>query len=382
MNEIDATFLDRLIDFRHQLHQQPEVALNEKETSNRIKEFAKEFDADELVENIGGYGFAIIFKGKEKGKNTAIRAEMDALPIQEKANKSYTSKNKGVAHLCGHDGHIVNVLSLLDFLSKNKVEKGNVILLFQAAEEIGEGAAAMIEDAKLKELKIDFIFGLHNVPQFEMGKVLLKDQHFCAASKGIKLFFEGKTAHAAEPQNGISPALAISELIIQLSDIQNGINLNEFGIGTIVHSKIGEEAFGISPSKGVLMMTLRSYLNEDVLKMQKRISQLCQEKANKYQLQFEMEETEVFPATINHPEGMEILKKAIDNSSLNYAYLNEPFKWSEDFGHFLNNYNGAFFGLGSGIHQANLHHENFDYPDDLIPIAHKIFQSIIHQINY
>ncbi len=382
MSHLDPLFLKKLIDFRHQLHQYPEVSLNEKNTAKTIIEFVKSYKPDEVIENIGGNGFVIIFKGKTTGQNTAIRAEIDALPIQEKGNKNYCSKIKGVAHLCGHDGHTVNVLSLLDFLSKNKPHKGNVILLFQPAEEIGAGAAEMLQDDQLKKLDIHSIFGLHNVPKYEMGKVLFREQHFCAASKGIKLFFEGKTAHAAEPQNGISPAKAIAELIIQLSDLQDKIKLKSFGIGTIVHAKIGEEAFGISPSKGALMLTIRSYINEDLALMTQHILNAAQQKAKEYNLVFTTVETEVFPATVNHQDGINLLKKSIERNQLQSEELKEPFKWSEDFGHFLNNYNGAFFGLGSGVNQPNLHHEDYDYPDELIPIAHQLFQSIIQQIHY
>ena len=273
------------------------------------------------------------------------------------------------------------VLSLLEELSTHPIQKGKVVLLFQPAEETGEGAARMIEDRRFKGLSIDAIYGLHNIPGIELGKVLIRNEHFAAASKGLVIHFKGKTAHAAEPQNGVNPAFAIAELVGYIHRLNENFESKDFAIATIVHLKVGKVTFGISPADGVLMLTLRSFLNEDMdaltANIQTKVTQLAQSE----QLEFIIEETEVFPATINHEIHSRLIRSAAEKHQISTEELVEPFRWSEDFGHFLNDTKGAMFGLGSGKNQPALHHSNFDFPDELIPIGNRIYSTIIQLTN-
>jgi len=377
------SFLNTLTSFRQELHRFPEVSNQEERTANRVVELAKSFHPDEIIENVGGYGVLVIFKGKDNGKTIAFRAELDALPIHEEqhSNVEYISKKKGVAHLCGHDGHMTMVLSLLEELSTHPIRKGKVVLLFQPAEETGEGAARMIEDRRFKGLSIDAIYGLHNIPGIELGKVLIRNEHFAAASKGLVIHFKGKTAHAAEPENGVNPAFAIAELVGYIRRLNENFESKDFAITTIVHLKVGKVTFGISPADGVLMLTLRSFLNEDMNALTANIQTKVTQLAQSEQLEFIIEETEVFPATINHEIHSRLIRSAAEKHQISTEELVEPFRWSEDFGHFLNDTNGAMFGLGSGKNQPALHHSNFDFPDELIPIGNRIYSTIIQLTN-
>lgn len=377
------SFLNTLTSFRQELHRFPEVSNQEERTANRVVELAKSFHPDEIIENVGGHGVLVIFKGKENGRTIAFRAELDALPIQEEqhSNVEYTSKKKGVAHLCGHDGHMTMVLSLLEELSTHPIRKGKVVLLFQPAEETGEGAARMIENPRFQGLSIDAIYGLHNIPGIELGKVLIGNEHFAAASKGLVIHFKGKTAHAAEPENGINPVFAIAELVNQIRFLKESFRSKDMAIATIVQVMVGEANFGISPADGVIMLTLRSFLDEDMdaltANIQTKVTQLAQSE----QLEFIIEETEVFPATINHEIHSRLIRSAAEKHQISTEELVEPFRWSEDFGHFLNDTKGAMFGLGSGKNQPALHHSNFDFPDELIPIGNRIYSTIIQLTN-
>lgn len=377
------SFLNTLTSFRQELHRFPEVSNQEVRTANRVVELAKSFHPDEIIENVGGHGVLVIFKGKDNGKTIAFRAELDALPIQEEqhSNVEYTSKKKGVAHLCGHDGHMTMVLSLLEELSTHPIRKGKVVLLFQPAEETGEGAARMIEDPRFQGLSIDAIYGLHNIPGIELGKVLIRNEHFAAASKGLVIHFKGKTAHAAEPENGVNPAFAIAELVNQIRFLKESFRSKDMAIATIVQVLVGEANFGISPADGVIMLTLRSFLDEDMEKLTANIHHKVSELAQKDKLFTTITETEVFPATVNHKEQTQLIQSAAAMNQIPFEELKHPFAWSEDFGHFLNSTHGAMFGIGSGLHQPALHHSNFDFPDELIPVGNRIYSSIIQQTN-
>ena len=208
--------LKELTKLRKEIHKYPELAGEEKSTAKRIISFAKRYNSDKIILNIGGNGIAIIFKGKEKGPTILIRCELDALPIFEINKFNYRSTNKNVSHKCGHDGHMAIVSGLIPLISKNKFKKGRVVLLYQPAEETGEGAEWILKDNKFKFVRPDFVFALHNLPEFEKGEIVVREKEFAAASKGMIIKLTGKTSHAAEPERGINPALAVSDLISEL----------------------------------------------------------------------------------------------------------------------------------------------------------------------
>ncbi len=382
MTRLSKEFLQKLIDFRKLLHRNPEVSNAEKKTAQRIVDFIADYTPDEMLTNVGGYGILAIFKGTEEGKCTAIRAELDGLPILEKNDTiDYSSENNGKSHTCGHDGHVVMVLSLLDYLSNNRPKKGKVILLFQPAEETGEGAARMIKDEKFLKHFPDEIIGLHNIPGESLGKVLIGRQHFAAASKGIKLYFEGATSHAAEPDNGVNPSFAISELVQFIKHVNQYDEKKGFAIATIIHIKVGKVAFGVSPANGVIMLTLRSFEDKHLALLEQQITEKAKEISQQHNLKFSLQQTEVFPATVNHKEQVNSLIAIARNIDFPMRLINQPFKWSEDFGQFLSHTKGVFFGLGSGENQPVLHHSSFDFPDALIPIGYSLFKNYI-QINH
>ena len=373
--------LNDLKKLRKEIHKNPELAGNEKNTAKRIIFFAKRYNPDKIISNIGGNGIAVIFKGKEKGPTVLIRCELDALPILETNKFFYRSVNKNISHKCGHDGHMAIVSGLIPLLSKNKLKKGKVVLLYQPSEETGEGAEWILKDNKFKSIKPDFVFALHNLPGFEKGKIMLREKEFAAASKGMIVKLAGKTSHAAEPEKGINPALAVSEIISELTGLPRKVRLiKDFSLVTIIHSKIGERAFGTSPGYAEVMATLRSYKNNDMKLLTDEAVKKSKQIAKKHRLKIKIEFTEEFPATVNESICVKKIDNAAKENKLKAQKIKTPFKWSEDFGHFTNHFNGALFGLGSGIKHPALHNPNYDFPDEIIEPGVKIFYSIIKQI--
>ncbi len=373
--------LDPIHDLRHQLHQYPDLSGDEAATAKRIISFLENYHPDQVLTGLGGNGIAAIFKGKEEGPTVMFRSELDALPIQETNDIDYRSRQNGISHKCGHDGHMSMVAGIAPLINEHPLQHGTIILLFQPAEESGQGASWLLKDQRFTALKPDYIFGLHNVPGYPLGQVLSTPDVFAAASKGMINRFKGKPSHAAHPEGGINPAFAISEIVNELNQFTNDPTLfRDFVLATIIHLNVGEVAFGTSPGEGALMLTLRSFRDDDMEVLRSGIERIIDAKAKHHQLKFNWQFTEEFPVTNNTTETYNLVKDASLNADLNFKEIQTPFRWSEDFGNYSKLAKTGFWGLGSGIHQPQLHHEHFDFPDELIPYGITIYSSIIDKL--
>lgn len=257
--------INNIIEFRRELHKFPELSGYEKSTALRVLSRINELNPDKTIVEIGGHGIAVFFSGNKPGPTVLFRTELDALPINDINDVDYRSQNVNVGHKCGHDGHMAIIIGLAEYLSKNKPKKGNVVLLFQPAEETGEGAERMIEDRKFKEINPDYVFALHNLPGFHLHDILVKDNSFASASKGMIIKLNGKSSHAGEPENGVNPAMAVSKIVNRFYRLKDDKDIfNDYVLITIIHLKLGEIAFGTSPGYAEVMATLRSYKNADM----------------------------------------------------------------------------------------------------------------------
>ena len=366
--KIDLAEIKEIIEFRKVLHRNPELSGKEKNTSLRIIHFIKQYNPDKIIENIGGHGVIAVFKGETSGKKIMFRADIDALPIHEESILEYRSINKNSAHLCGHDGHTAILVNLIRLFSKNRPSKGDVIFLFQPSEENGEGAKKVLEDIHFETP--DFIFAIHNLPGFTENHFILKQGTFASASKGMIIKLSGKTSHAAEPEKGISPALAMAELVTFFTDLNSMDNLfSDFVLTTVVHARLGEIAFGITPGYAEVMITIRSFSDSDMKELIKYSELKVTGISQKYKIQSEISFVDEFPATVNNPECISQLISLCNENNFQYKILENPFKWSEDFGQFTSVIPGAMIGIGSGDNHPNLHNPLYDFPDSIIPLA-------------
>ncbi|GET28565.1 amidohydrolase [Prolixibacter sp. SD074] len=363
-----------IIELRHTLHQHPELSNREKQTSARIREFVQRYHPDKTID-ISHTGKAFVFEGKHPGPTVMFRAELDALPIPEHTDVPYASQNDGVSHACGHDGHMSMVAGLAPFIAENRPEKGRAILLFQPAEEVEQGARDVVESAAFADIAPDYIFGLHNIPGIPKGEIVLRKGTFSAASKGMIIRLTGKTSHAAEPENGISPVRAIEQIIHGLSEIaENKSAFSNLALLTIVHIRMGEVTFGTTPGDAEVMVTLRAYENNDMQKMTRLAEQVVEKAADSKRLKHVISYIEDFPALVNDDQCVDMLEDAARKTGLTFGYREQPFKWSEDFSYYTQKYKGGFFGLGSGPGQPQLHNPEFNFPDDILGAGMNIFQ--------
>ncbi|MHA2937379.1 amidohydrolase [Vibrio sp. RC27] len=365
---------------RHQLHQIAELSNHESATAQAVIDTLKQYQPSKIITHVGGYGVLAIYQGKKPGPTTLFRAELDALPIEENHTLEYRSHHTCCAHKCGHDGHMTIILSLAKQLHNTPPESGRVILAFQSAEETGEGAKAMIQDDVFRPYVPDYAFALHNYPGLELGRVGIKSGTFNCASKGMIIELTGHTSHAAYPEHGNSPAIAMCELIQLASDLPNQIE--DTCWCTVIYSKLGEIAFGTSPGQGVVMLTLRSETNFTMNQLQARLAQAVEKLCSKYQLSYDIKFQDEFDATTNDELATKLVSNSCEKLNIQYDVLNQPMRWSEDFGQFTEvARHGALFVLGSGESTPQLHHPDYDFPDKLLPIGKDLFLDLIENIN-
>ncbi|MDQ2178507.1 amidohydrolase [Marinifilum sp. D714] len=371
----------KLVALRHQLHSQPELSNKEYKTAQTIVDFMDEYQPHEVI-HLGDTGRAFVFKGAKAGKTTVFRAELDALPIEEKTRVKYASIYNGVAHACGHDGHMAILAGLAQQLAENPPQKGKVILLFQPAEEVEQGAKDVLFHPKFADLNPDYMFALHNVPGQETNTILLRRGSFSAASKGMTIRLKGKTSHAAEPEKGRNPAIAISKISRELNDLLNNKALfSDLTLLTFIYIRMGEQSFGTSAGSGEMGITLRSFENADMKVLTQKSEEIVNRIAAEENLECGIAYHEEFPATVNQDECVDMLQTLAEEHNLSYQYLDKPFKWSEDFGYFSQKYTCGFFGLGAGLDQAALHHPDYDFPDEIIETGLTIFTGLYQKIN-
>ncbi|MFN3528997.1 MAG: amidohydrolase [Bacteroidia bacterium] len=370
---------DTFIAYRRHLHQQPELSGEEENTAALIQQWLVPFSPTQIVRNIAGSGLCAIYDSGEAGPCLLFRAELDALPITEKNTFDYRSKNHEKAHLCGHDGHMSILLALAAKLHARPLSQGKVVLLFQPEEENGQGAAKMLNDERVLELQPDFVFALHNLPGYPLHQLVVRDGNFAAASEGLLFRFEGTTAHAGQPETGNSPANVLAQLMQGLPKIPEA-NPQKFGLITVVQVELGERNFGISPGKGSLACTVRAFEQEHFEELREEAETLAKQLADLHQLEVNISRHEGFAAVQNAHAAVEWVRKAADTLKLSVHESQQPFRWSEDFGLFTQQWSGALFGLGAGEQRASLHDPKYDFPDELIESGSSIFDQIIREV--
>ncbi|SPJ27693.1 amidohydrolase [Falsiruegeria mediterranea] len=379
MQSLSPNQLKYLVALRHELHQTPEISGEEIRTAERIAAELTTLGADRLWRGLGGHGVAAEFAGREDGPTVLLRCELDGLPIREISDLPYKSTIPGKGHLCGHDGHMVSMLGVATRLA-TRPQKGRVILLFQPAEETGAGAQAVIDDPRWPDIRPDFAFAYHNVPGRPLGEVGLREGPGNCASRGMQIVLEGKSSHAAAPEDGVSPGPAMAALMTSLPELSGGtIGDEAFSLATLTHASLGEPTFGIAPADGELRATLRSMTNE-------RMDALMQEALRRVEkhaqgLSVDILWHDVFRAVVNDVEATGIARTAAGALGQNCLEMPSPMRWSEDFGRFGDDgAQTALLYLGAGESHPQLHNPDYDFPDALIPVAVDLFFQILRDI--
>ncbi len=373
--------LVNLIALRRALHRAPEISGQEIETAKTIQSYLATTKPDKVITGLGGAGLAFIYQGIETGPTVMVRAELDALPIHETSNVPYQSEIANMGHLCGHDGHMAILCGLAHLVAHKRPARGRVILLFQPAEETGQGAKAVLDDPQFAQITPDYVFSLHNLPGLKQGHVGLVKLGANCASRGLQIDLNGITAHASMPETGVSPMQAVAELMPALSALGDGGKLDDaFKLVTLTHANMGEPTFGIAPGHARIHATLRALHDSAMQALCDRCEAFVTSTSKKYGLDATFSYHDIFHSCHNDPNAIDILNRACDALNITIDHSIGPMRWSEDFGLFANHAKTAMFLLGSGADQPQLHNPNYDFPDDLIPIGAEIFHNAIREI--
>ena len=282
---------------------------------------------------LGGHGVAAIYAGSRPGPTLLIRSELDGLPIEERGNLDYRSQAKGKGHLCGHDGHSAILCGLALELGRLRPASGRVVLLFQPAEENGAGAAAVIVDPRFNEIRPDLALSLHNMPGLPFGVAALAEGPFACASRGMRIVLEGRTAHASMPETGLSPHLALAELLQSVPTLGSGAALEPgFAMATVTHARMGAPSYGVAPGHAEIRATLRTLGNDDMVGLVSRAETLVANVAGRHRLKVAIDYDDIFEACFNAPEAAGLLRNALKVERVPIVSEGLPMRASEDFG--------------------------------------------------
>ncbi len=373
--------LVELTAFRRELHRYPEISGEEAATANKIKNTLEMLSPTRIMTGLGGYGVAAIFDSGVEGPTVLFRAELDALPIEELSDAPWVSTVSGKGHLCGHDGHMTMLLALGRLIARDPIAKGRVILMFQPAEEDGSGARAVVADPAYQEIKPDWAFAIHNEPGRPFGYVSTRAGLINCASQGLEIKLTGKTAHAADPEDGVSPAIAVAKLIPALGALGIGGALDDdFRLVTVTHARIGEPTFGVAPGEAIIYATLRTAHDDAMAAIDGDARNLALKIAQDAGLAASFDVFDDFAASINDAEATDVAVVAMNAIGVPNGEDGLPMRASEDFGVFGWDAKAAMLCLGPGEEYAALHNPDYDFPDDLIPVGAAIFERIARDI--
>lgn len=351
-----------LILLRKELHNNPEASMKEEKTKQILMHFIRQYTGTlELVDR--GAWFYAVKRGQTIGKPIAFRADFDAVVCTDGCAR----------HLCGHDGHSAALAGFALWLDQNDVKK-DVYLIFQPGEETGQGAvlcAGLMEEKNIEE-----IYGFHNIPGYEHNAVILREHTFACASMGMEIKLHGKQAHAAYPENGNNPATVLAKMIESMNE---QIQKKHRGIvlGTVIGIDAGSTSYGVSAGEAVLRLTLRAEYQDEYDEFVEELENRVEELAWQHGLTYDITHIEEFPATINDKVCVDKVSDAAKKLGLTSIYPKEPFRWSEDFGYYLQHIKGAFFGIGCGKNHAGLHTMEYEFEDSMIGTVIDIYKMLI-----
>lgn len=369
--------LERIVALRKELHAHPEVSLNEARTAERIRAYLARLESDELLTQVGVHGVMALFDSGKPGPVRMFRCELDALPIEEENTFAYRSTSPGVSHKCGHDGHMAILTGLAERLAEERPLNGKTWLLYQPAEENGEGAKAVLADARMRAIKPDRVYALHNLPGVTQGNVLLREGPFNASVNSIIVTFKGRTSHAAEPEHGIDPARAMGDFFQRSLALNHNVPSDaKMRVVSSVYAELGSKDHGISAGKAEMHLTLRCWSDDELNKLQQEVEEVARELAKRDGLGLEIAYTQRFHANHNDPVIVAQVRAAAKRANLTTEDATNPYKWGEDFGLFTAEYPGCMVGLGAGVDMPALHNPDYDFPDAIIPHGVALFEQL------
>ena len=365
---------ENLAEIRRDFHRFPELGFQEKRTKEKIASYLKELGLDVHY----GVGIVGVLRAGEGNKVIGLRADMDALPIHETNTHDYISKNTGVMHACGHDGHMAMLLGAAHKLSTNANFSGTIVFIFQPNEELGLGAKAMMDEGLLENFPIQEIYGIHNLPGVQTGTLLTRPGLICSSESLFEIKIKGMGGHSSMPQLGRDTITIGAEVVQTLQTIISRKLASGSGAVVSVTEFISDGQRNVLPGETILKGDVRTRLPDDRKKIELYLNQIASGVASAHDINIDVFFETEFVETINHPIPTEAVLKTAKRIGLKTNEC-EPMSFSEDFSHFSNSVPGCFFLLGNGTDGANnkpLHSNDYDFNDALLPIGSDFWASL------
>jgi amidohydrolase len=365
--------------FRQDLHAHPELSYQEERTAEQVAQKLAEWGI-RTHRGLGKTGVVGIIQAGSSTRALGLRADMDALPMQEFNTFTHASKYSGKMHACGHDGHTAMLLAAAQHLAQHREFDGTVYLIFQPAEEAGAGADAMIRDGLFERFSMDAVFGMHNWPGMEVGTFALSPGPVMASSNTFSITIVGRGCHAAMPHNGVDPVVVAASLVQGFQSIISR-SLRPIDAGVISVTKIhAGEAINVIPERCELQGTVRAFSLEVLDLIERRMRTLSDATAQAFGATCEFTFKRNYPPTINHPAETAFARKVLaELVGPEQVRTQEPTMGAEDFAFMLLKKPGAycFIGNGEGGHRlpghgegpCMLHNPSYDFNDALIPLG-------------
>lgn len=369
-----AGLAEEMEGWRKHLHQIPEIGFDCFETAAFVAAKLAEFGITEVHEGIAKTGIVAIIEGREPGPTIGLRADMDALPMDEETGLPHASGKAGAMHACGHDGHTTMLLGAAKYLSETRNFAGRVALIFQPAEEDGGGGGRMVEAGIMEDFDIAEVYALHNAPGMPVGTFRTAPGAMMASVDTIHIHVTGLGGHAATPHETVDPIAATVGIYnaIQTVITRNHDPIKDLVISiTQIHTGSAEN---VVPEKAYMMGTVRTY-DPDVQDMvERRLNEIVAGQAAAYGVKAELIYERWYPATINNPEkaafAADVAREVVGENAV--LFNDERQMGAEDFSFLLNARPGAYLFLGQGD-TAPVHHPKFDFNDEISPVGASFF---------
>jgi hippurate hydrolase len=360
--------------WRRDIHAHPEILFDVHRTAASVAEKLKAFGCDEVVTGIGKTGVVGVIRGKGEsgpaGRVIGLRADMDALPMEEQTNLPYRSTNPGKMHACGHDGHTAMLLGAAKYLAETRNFAGAAVVIFQPAEEGGGGGREMVKDGLMERFGIDEVYGMHNMPGLPVGEFAIRPGPMLAAADRIVIEIEGLGSHAAKPHTGIDPVLIGAQIVNQAQSIvSRSVDPIKSGLISICQFHAGS-ADNVIPQTATLRGTARSLLPEVRDTLENRLRQIVENTAKAYGARATLTYSRHYPVTRNHAQQAEFAA-AVAGGVVGAERVDTntpPLMGGEDFSFMLEARPGAFIFIGNG-ETAGLHHPAYDFNDEVISVG-------------
>jgi amidohydrolase len=375
-----ASFHQEMTTWRRDIHAHPELGFKETRTADLVAAKLKAWGI-EVHRGIGKTGVVGVLKVGKSPRTLGLRADMDALPIEEANTFGHRSTYHGVMHACGHDGHTTMLLGAAKYLAETRNFDGTVNFIFQPAEEGLGGAKAMVDDGLFEKFPCDAIFGMHNRPSVPVGKFNVKPGPMMAGGAFFDILVTGKGAHGARPESGVDSALVAAQIAVSLQTIVSR-NVRPIDTAVVSVTKIhAGDAYNVIPQTARLGGTARAFSTEVMAKLESSMRRIAKGVAESHGATAEVDFRYLFSPTINNPAEAEYAAKICDElvGPENVNRNPEPVMGSEDFSYMLERVPGCYINIGNGPGQSGceVHNPGYDFNDDALPLGAAFFGRLV-----